>query len=146
MSRPLDVRRFSSEKGRLARPRPSEAIRSRTAPSKAPRKVVSMSRYGLVGDTAVTGITFPSSPAVAAAAAPPAPAPASIPTIAQRFKPLGGIGTRAGAGAATGTHCTKPCTATGVTHDWAQSEDTTPSGVLTATFTPGDVLMTALPS
>src|SRR5262245_18141084 len=105
-----------------------------------------MSRYCLVGNTGV--IASPSLPAVEAATAPRAPAPARIPAIALPLKPAGGRGTRAGtgAGAATGTHCTKPCTATGVTHDWAQSEDTTPSGVLTCTLTPGGVLMTALPS
>src|SRR5262249_36684694 len=144
MSRPVDLRRFSSETGRLAPPRPSEALRSRTAPSKGARKVVSMSRYGLVGDTA-GGITPPSSPAVDAAIAPAAPAPASIPAIALPLKPAGGRGGGGAAGATT-AHCTKPCTATGVTHDWAQSADTTPSGVLTATFTPPGVLMMALPS
>src|SRR6266508_3599856 len=144
MSRPVDLRRFSSETGRLARPRPSEALRSRTAPSKAPRKVVSMSRYCLVVGTVGDARTSFSLLA-ATAAAPPAPAPTRIPAIALPLKPAGGTGTRAGAGA-TAAHCTKPCTATGVTHAWTQSEDTTPSGVLTATFTPGDVLMTALPS
>src|SRR5262245_43939903 len=130
MSRPVDLRRFSSETGRLARPRPSEALRSRTAPSKAPRKVVSMSRYGLVDG--IVGDAFSSSPLAATAiAAPPAPAPTRIPAIALPLKPAGGRGTRAGAGATT-AHCVKPCTATGVTHDWAQSVDTTPSGVLTA--------------
>src|SRR5262245_24428517 len=144
MSRPIDLRRFSSETGRLARPRPSEALRSRTASSKGARKVVSTSRYCLVCVT--EGIGPLSLPADAAAAAPPAPAPARIAAIALPLKPAGGKGGGGAGAGATTAHCTKPCTATGVTHDWAQSEDTTPSGVLTATFTPPGVLMMALPS
>src|SRR5262249_56739862 len=99
MSRPIDLRRFSSETGRLARPRPSEALRSRTASSKGARKVVSMSRYGNLCVAGGGAIGRPSVPAVVAATAPAAPAPASTPPIAQRLKPAGGNGGGGGGGA-----------------------------------------------